>query len=147
MSKNLLTKLLIGLSFLVAAVLWLLSVLIPEQFGFFNLNWAVVIVCGVSGLALVLRGLFSNKTGILKKADIFIGAILLILAGVSVAFALALPEKIVWPIIAIVLAAAALLSVLAVGGKKWDEGDNHRVGYKTYRERKAEEEKRSEEED
>lgn len=88
MSKNLLTKLLIGLSFLVAAVLWLLSILIPEQFGFFNLNWAVVIVCGVSGLALVLRGLFSGKTGILKKADIFIGAILLILAGVSVALSL-----------------------------------------------------------
>lgn len=147
MSKNLLTKLLIGLAVLAAAVLWLLSVLLPETFGFFNLNWAVVIVCGVSGLALVLRGLFSRKTGILKKSDIFIGAILLILAGVSVAFALALPKTIIWPIIAVVLAAAALLSVLAVGGKKWDEGDNHQVGYKTYRERKAEEEKRSEKED
>jgi uncharacterized membrane protein YesL len=34
---------------------------------------------------------------------------------------------------------ALLLGFVAIGGKKWDEGDNQKEGYKTYRERKAEE--------
>ena len=79
--------------------------------------------------------------------NIFLGAALIVVAGVSVAFALALPESYIWPIIAVILTAAALLSLLATGGKKWDEGDNQRMGYKDYRTRKAEEEKRRAEEE
>jgi hypothetical protein len=142
MSKNFLTKILIALAWVATAVLWLLSVVMPDTFGFFNLNWAVVVICGTGGLALLLRGLFSKKTGVLKKTDIYFGAFLLIIAAVSVAFAIALPKKVVWPILAIILAVAGLLSVLATGGKKWDAGDNQKVGYKDYRTRKAEEEER-----
>lgn len=147
MSKKFFVKLLIGLAWLAAAVLWLLSVALPDTFGFFNLNWAIVVIAGTSGVALVLGGLFTGKTGILKKMNIFLGAALIVVAGVSVAFALALPESYIWPIIAVILTAAALLSLLATGGKKWDEGDNQRMGYKDYRTRKAEEEKRRAEEE
>ena len=63
------------------------------------------------------------------------------------AFALALPESYVWPVIAVILTVAGLLSLRATGGKKWDGGDNEQVGYKDYRTRKAEEEKRNEKED
>lgn len=140
MSKHFLTKFLISLAWLAAAVLWLLSVVLPEKFGFFNLNWAIVVICGTGGLALMLRGLFARKTGVLKKSDISLGAFLLIIAGISVVFALAMPKKLIWPIIAVILALAGVFSVLATGGKKWDEGDNHKVGYKDYRTRKAEEE-------
>ena len=49
-------------------------------------------------------------------------------------------DKLIMPIIAVVITVALLLGFLAIGGKKWDEGDNQKPGYKTYRERKAEEE-------
>ncbi len=147
MSKSFLVKLLIGLAWVAAAVLWLLSVILPDTFGFFNLSWAVVVIAGTSGVALLLRGLVSDKAGILKKIDIALGALLVIIAAVSVAFALALPESYVWPVIAVILTVAGLLSLLATGGKKWDGGDNEQVGYKDYRTRKAEEEKRNEKED
>jgi len=142
MSKHFFGKFLIALAWLAAAILWLLSVIMPDKFGFFNFNWALVVICGTAGLAITVRGLFAKKSDILKKKDIFLGAVLLIIAGVSVAFALAMPKKIVWPIIAVVLALAAVCSVLAVGGKKWDEGDNEKVGYKDYRARKKDEEKK-----
>ena len=34
-----------------------------------------------------------------------------------------------------------VLGILITGGKKWDEGDNHKAGYKNYYQRKEEEEK------
>ena len=147
MSKHFFTKLLLALAWLAAAVLWLLSVILPDRFGFFNLNWAIVIVCGTGGLALLLRGTFSGNTGVLKKGDLFLGAGLLVIAAISVIFALALPKSYIWPIIAVIIALAGVLSVLATGGKKWDEGDNQKVGYKDYRARKAEEEARKAEEE
>lgn len=147
MSKSFFYKLLLALAWLAAAVLWLLSVIQPDKFGFFNLNWAIVVICGTGGLALILRGLFAKKTGLLKKSDIYLGALLLIIAGISVVFALALPKSYIWPIIAVILAAAGVFGLLATGGKKWDEGDNHKVGYKDYRTRKAEEEALEKEEE
>ena len=120
MSKHFFTKLLIALAWLAAAVLWLLSVIKPDTFGFFNINWAIVVICGTAGIAFLFRGLGARKTGILKKSDIFLGALLLIIAAVSVIFALSLPKSYIWPIIAVIIALAAVISVVAVGGKKWD---------------------------
>lgn len=88
MSKQFFTKLLMSLAWLAAAVLWLLTELKPDTFGFFNLNWAIVVICGTGGLAFMLRGLVAKKTGVLKKSDIFLGALLLVIAAVSVIFAL-----------------------------------------------------------
>ena len=70
-----------------------------------------------------------------------------VIAAISVIFALALPKSYIWPIIAVIIALAGVLSVLSTGGKKWDEGDNQKVGYKDYRTRKAEEEARKAEEE
>ena len=63
------------------------------------------------------------------------------MAALCLIFALALPENLILPIILVVLAAMLVLGVLITGGKKWDEGDNHKAGYKNYYQRKAEEEK------
>ena len=71
MSKHFFTKLLIALAWLAAAVLWLLSVIKPDTFGFFNINWAIVVICGTAGIAFLFRGLGARKTGILKKSDIY----------------------------------------------------------------------------
>ena len=76
--------------------------------------------------------------------NVILGACLLVIAAVCIAFALALPKNLVWPIIAVILAAALVIGLFATGGKKWDEGDNHKTGYKNYYERKKEEEKNKE---
>ncbi len=146
MSKKFIVRLLSALSFLIAAVFYLLSELVPETFGGYNLSWAVAIVAGVNGLACLLDGIFGGNT-VLKKLKVFAGTVLLVICAVCVAFALALPENLILPIVAVVLCAGIVLGVLVTGGKKWDEGDNQKVGYKTYRERKAEEEKKKREEE
>lgn len=145
MKKNLLLFIVTAVALFVAAVLWLLSVVLPEQFAFFNLNWAFVIICGTAGLALIFNAAAKENMVALKKFKIFLGALFLAAAAVSVVFALTLPQNYIWPIVAVVVTAAGLISVISVKGEKWDEGDNHKPGYKDYRTRKAEEAARLEE--
>lgn len=141
MNKRFLFGFTIGLAALVAAVLWLLSVVVPDTFGWFSAGWAVVVVAGAAGLAFVLKGLFTKDVGMIKKTNIIVGAALLVVAFLQVVLELALPQNIVVPVIAIVVVAALLLGYVAVGGKKWDTGDNQKVGYKNYYQRKAEAER------
>lgn len=141
MSKNFLFKLLVGLIILAAPVLWLLSMTMPETFGWFNLAYAVAMVSFGVGVLLIIKGVFKKDNVVYKKMNIWLGAGLLIVTLLSIASAIALPENWILPIICIILAAGLVLGILATGGKKWDTADNQKVGYKTYHERKAEEEK------
>ena len=147
MSKKFLFGLIVGLVVVADAVLWLLSALNVAGMEWFTLGWAAVIAAGVLGIAFIGRGLFGKTAGPLKKMWIYFGAAFLVVAVVVLACEIAMPKEIVTPIIAIVVAVALLLGFLAVGGKKWDEGDNQKVGYKNYYQRKAEEEARKQEED
>ena len=113
----------------------------------FTLGWAATIAAGVLGVAFVGRGLFGKTAGPLKKLWIFFGAAFLVVAVITLACEIAMPSKIVMPVIAIVLAVALLLGFIAVGGKKWDAGDNQKVGYKNYYQRKAEEERKKDDEE
>ena len=113
----------------------------PDTFGFFNLAWAGVILAGGLGLIIILQGCFQQNISTIKKFKIWVGAGLLVVALICLISAITIPENIILPIIAIIAAVALVLSLLATGGKKWDEGDNHKVGYKNYYQRKAEEEK------
>ena len=142
MSKKILPRLIVALSFLAAAVLFLLSELMPDQFGGFNLAWAGLIFSGASRQSLLQGALFTA----LKKLQLLLSGVLLIVAVLCLVSALALPENLVLPIILVVAAAVLVLSILFTGGKKWDEGDNHKVGYKNYYQRKAEEEKKNSDE-
>ncbi len=141
MSKNFLYKTLGAVVLVLAAVLYLLSVIIPENFGFFNLAWAGMILCAGWGLILLVQGIFQKNVTVIKKFKIISGAGLLIVAVVCAVTAALMPSELVIPIVAIVLAAAVMLGLLATGGKGWDEGDNQAVGYKNYFERKKEQEK------
>ena len=141
MSKKLFVRLLVALSFLAAAVFFFLSVLEVEPFTEFSASWAGVIFAGVSGLALLFSAIGTKNSTQLKKMQIFLSAGLLVVALVCLISALALPDNWVLPLILILLGVMIVLSVLITGGKKWDEGDNHKVGYKNYYKRKAEEEK------
>lgn len=143
MSKNFLFKLLIGLIILAGPVLWLLSLIIPDTFGWFNLSYAVALVSGGVGLLLLLKGVFKKDNVVFKKANIWLGMGLLVVTLLSIASAIALPENWILPIICVMAALAIVLGIIGTGGKKWDTADNQKVGYKNYHQRKAEEEKQN----
>ena len=146
MSKTFLFKLIIGLSLVAAATLWVLSITIPETFGFFNLSWAITLFAGASGVAFILRGTFGKNDSIIKRFYIYFGAGLLVVGLLCIAPAIALPDNLILPIIAVIVAVGLLVRMIAVGGKKWDTADNQKVGYKNYHQRKAEAEKLEEKE-
>ena len=146
MSKKFLLRVL-GVGILaVAAVFWLLKELDVAGFEKFNLAWAGVIVTAGWGTLELLSTVFHNDGGVtFKKARIGLAVILYILAVLCLVFAIALPKNVVLPLIAVIVAGGLVVSVLVTGGKKWDEADNQKVGYKNYRQRKAEEEKANKE--
>lgn len=141
MSKNFLFKLLIGLIILAAPVLWLMSLILPDTFGWFNASYAVAMVSAGVGSLLLLKGVFKKDNVIYKKANIWLGIGLLVVTLFSIASAIALPENWIIPIICILVALGVVLGIIGTGGKKWDTADNQKAGYKNYHQRKAEEEK------
>lgn len=141
MSKKILVRLLVALSFLVAAVFFFLSVLEVEPFTEFSASWAGVIFAGVSGIALLFNAIGTKNSVTLKKLNVALSAVLLAVALVCLVSALALPQNWILPLILILVGVMLVLGILITGGKKWDEGDNHKVGYKNYYQRKEEEEK------
>lgn len=141
MSKKILVRLLVALSFLVAAVFFFLSVLEVEPFTEFSASWAGVIFAGVSGIALLFNAIGTKNSVTLKKLNVALSAVLLAVALVCLVSALALPKNWILPLILILVGVMLVLGILITGGKKWDEGDNHKAGYKNYYQRKAEEEK------
>ena len=138
MSKNFIFKLCGYIIILLAPIFWLLKVLMPAQFGWYNLSFAVGFMAAGIGLLIILNAIFSSKNTVLKKLNIFIGGGLGIVAVVCFVSAFAFPKNIIAPIICIILAGCLLLGLVVTGGKKWDEGDNNKVGYKTYHQRTSE---------
>lgn len=141
MSKNFIFKLLGALVVLAASILWILSLTVPETFGFFSLAWAGVVICGGLGTILLIQGCLQKNISTMKKLKIWFAVALFICTILCLVSALVIPKSLVLPIIAIVVSAGLVLAVVFTGGMKWDEGDNHKVGYKNYHQRKAEEEK------
>lgn len=144
MGRNLWYKLLGAVFVLVAVVLWILSLTVPETFGFFSLAWAGVIICGGLGLIMIMQGCFQKNANTIKKLKIWFGIILVVCGILCLVSELAIPDNLVIPIIALVVAVGLIITIIASRGAKWDEGDNHKAGYKNYFERKAEEEKAKE---
>ena len=136
-------RLLVGLIILAGPVLWLLSIIVPDTFGWFNLAYAVAFVSGGVGLLLLLKGVFKKDNVIFKKANIWLGMGLLVVTLLSVASAIALPDNWILPIVCVMAALAIVLGIIGTGGKKWNTADNEKVGYKNYHQRKAEEEKKN----
>ena len=145
MSKNFMFKMMTGLIILAAPVLWLLSMIVPDVFGWFNASYAVAMLSLGFGLLLLLRGMFKKDNVLFKKVNIYLGIGLLIVTLLSVASAIALPENWIIPIICILVALGLVLGIMATGAKSWDTADNEKVGYKNYHQRKKEEEKNNKE--
>jgi len=139
MNKNMLYKLLISLFILAGGVLWLLSVAVPDVFGWFNASCAVAVATGGAGLLLVVKGVFKQGSVSYKKANIWLGVALLIVTIFSLTWGLVMPKEYIAPLVCILVAFGLVFGILATGGEKWDQGDNQKEGYKNYHQRKAEE--------
>lgn len=139
MNRKMAPRLIAGVAFLIAAVFYLLSELLPAQFGGFNLAWAGVLFAGASGLALLLSAVWSKGPVTIKKVQLALSCLLLLVAVGCLVAALVIPENLILPIVLVVIAFFVVIGLLAVGAKKWDEGDNQKEGYKNYYRRKAEE--------
>lgn len=144
MDKKFFSRILIPLAVLAVLVLWLLKEIpgTADAFAWYSTAWGVTIFLGVVGVKYLLDGIFMRSKGpIARKFTIIVAAVYLIGAFICLTSAIAIPENIVIPIIAIAIAAALLIGLMVTGGRKWDAGDNQSVGYKNYHQRKAEEEK------
>lgn len=141
MSKNFIFKLLSCLILLAGAVLWLLSIAVPQTFGWFNSSFAVAIICGSLGMLLIFSGFFKKDIITIKKLNIWLGIGLLVITIYSLVSAFVIPKSITSPIVCIVIGLGLVLTIVATGGKKWDEGDNEKTDYKNYHQRKIEQER------
>lgn len=141
MSRKILGKLLMLLAVLAALIIWLITLISPNTFGQFKAAYALAIICGAWGITFLLLGLFSKTNVITKKLDFFIAIGFLVATVFAVFASFGLDDKFIGVIVLIVIVAGLILGLLGTGGKAWDEGDNQKVGYKNYYERKADEEK------
>jgi len=140
MSKNLWFKVLVALVFVGAALVWVLSVAMPDKFHNINLSWVIAAACALLGFLFILRGFVDKTLTFIKKFYVIVGCALIVAAVLALVGTI-IDNKLVLPIIALGITVAALTSILVVGGKKWDTADNQKVGYKDYRQRKKDGEK------
>lgn len=140
MDKKFLLRLIVPTVLVVVAVLCFLMVLpaTATYFAWFSWAWAVCMLTAALGLRYVLAGVLAGGNVVLRRTSILFGALFGVIAVFCLVWAIALPQNWVAPLIAIIITAALLIGVVVTGGRKWDAGDNQKVGYKTYRERQAE---------
>ena len=148
MDKKILSRIFLPFVLVVLAGMWLAQVLVAKYYpdhnvmAWFSLNWAVTIFVAAVGVKFLLDGIFmTSKVVVSRRLTIIAGAVVLVVALFCLAFTIALPKNLVMPIVAIILTAGIFIGILVTGGQKWDTADNQKVGYKNYRQRKAEEEK------
>ena len=144
MDKKFFSRILIILGVVAVLVLWLLKEIpaTAEMFSWYSVAWGATIFSGVVGLKFLLDGIFMGSKGVIsRKFLILLGTAFLIGSFLCLTSAIVIPNNLVMPIIAVALAGAIFLGIIVTGARKWDGGDNQRVGYKNYHQRKAEEEK------
>ena len=124
-----------GLALVVGCLFWLLSVVAKDVFGWFNLAFAVTIICGVWGISFILQAVVLKESTTVKRSRVIVGAIFLVIAVVSLVWAITMPTDIILPLICLVVSIVIFATTFITGGKKWDEADNEKEGYKTYSER------------
>ncbi len=129
-----------------ACLLWVISVAAPKALPGFGFGWAAFIATAIWGVSFTVRVFFEEQV-VLKKSWVILASVFYLTAIGCLIGALALPGKLILPIICLTAAASLLIGSLVLGGKKWDEGDNQKPGYKNYHQRKAEEEARKAEEE
>jgi len=148
MDKKILSRIFLPFVLVMLAALWLAEVLVAKYYpdnnilAWYSLSWATTIFLAAAGVKFLLDGIFMSSRGVIaRRMTIISGAVVLVMALICLTSAIAIPNNIIAPIIAIIITAGLFVAILVTGGRKWDAGDNQTVGYKNYRQRKAEEEK------
>ncbi len=121
-----------------ALLLWVISIADPDLMKGFDFAWAAFIATAIWGVSFTFRVFFEEEI-VLKKSWTILAGIFYVTAAGALIGALALKGKLILPILCLAAAVALLIGSLVLGGKKWDEGDNQKPGYKNYYERKEEE--------
>lgn len=138
MNKNMIYNFLISLIILLSGILWLLAVAIPDIFGWFNVSFFVATATGGIAMIFFVKGAFKKESTSYKKANIFLGAGLLLICIFSLIWAFVLPANFIAPIVCIVVSFGICFGLLATKGEQWDKGDNQKQDYKDYFQRKTE---------
>src|SRR5574344_1630646 len=102
MSKKFIFKAAFCLVFVAVAVVWLLSVIYPDQFKNFSTTLLLGIVLCIFGALFILKGLFEHNVGVAKKFNILFGVVL----GVAAVFAFVgtiIKDALAFPIVAIII--------------------------------------------
>ena len=148
MDKRILSRIFLPFVLVMLAALWLAEVLVAKYYpdnnilAWYSLSWATTIFLAAAGVKFLLDGIFMGSRGVIaRRMTIIAGAVVLVMALICLTSAIAIPNNIIAPIIAIIITTGLFVAILVTGGRKWDAGDNQTVGYKNYRQRKAEEEK------
>ena len=154
MRKRFLSKFLFLAGFLVAAVLWVVSAALPDgSYLFsekypFNFSWFALISCAGVFLCFLVRGfsggIYKENRVPFKKFNFLLAGAVAVACVFLVVNIFALKSNLVVPIIVLIAVVAVVLGFLMTGGKKWDQADNQKPGYKTYAQREAEKEKERE---
>ena len=138
-NKNFIFKFLSYFIILLAPIFWLLSIIAKDTFGWFNFSVGCGFIFAGLGLIIIAKNSVINRISAYKKLALLLSAIFEVIALICFVFGFALPKNIIAPIICVILATILFISLfIAGGGTKWDEGDNHKEGYKNYYERKEE---------
>lgn len=142
MNKNFIFRFLSYVVLLLAPTFWLLSIIIPDAFGWFNFSVACGFVFAGLGLIIIAKNAVLKRFFAYKRLGLIVATIFEIIALVCFVSGFALSKNIIAPIICIIIAVALLIGLFIsnIGPRtKWDEGDNHKEGYKNYEQRKVEE--------
>ena len=141
MKKGLGFKLLILFTLAAIVVFWILALAMPESSfaKYWQPAYITAALTGVVGVIFLVSA-FRGKHVIAKKLNITLACCFFVACALSLGLGVAkLDNKFTLPIVAAVVVGCLILSLLSTGGKKWDTCDNEKVGYKNYRERKEEE--------
>lgn len=139
MAKKLIFKALIVLIFLAALTLFILGELMPESFGVFDLTVSLIILSAGLGVVSLIKAVIS-------KVNMYLIFAAILITGAAIFAALrydVLPYENRW--LYFPIGAGLLLVFLFIrylfNIRKWDAGDNEKLGYKNFRVRQAEKEK------
>ena len=143
MNKIFIFRLLSFIVLLLAPLFWLLSLIIPSVFGWFNFSVACGFVFAGLGLIIIAQNAVLRLFFAYKRLGLILATFFEIIALVCFVSGFALAKSIIAPIICIIIAVVLIVGLfISISGLKikWDEGDNHKQGYKNYEERNKEKE-------
>lgn len=127
------------LAFIGALALYILGILIPETMGIFTLPICLMILAAAWGLILLVKSIaVKNNIYLILSAILITGSALW--AGMTFEVLPADQQWIYIPIGIGILAVFAFFRYL-FNIRRWDAGDNEKLGYKNYKVRQQEKEK------